>query len=81
MDMHPREQLKRWMERSKLNPTEAAGVIGIPLWQFYKIASGARLPGRDNAVKIEQITGIPVRAWSSSELDTPERGTGTHGRK
>lgn len=81
MSMTATDQLKNWMTRSKLNQVEAAAVIGITYWAFNKIVIGARLPGRDNAVKIQAATGIPVGAWVSSSVDNAEPVTVPTDRK
>lgn len=58
-----RDRLAQWIERSKLNQLEAARLIGIDPTQLSQILTGKRRPGLDNAVKIEQATGIVVEAW------------------
>lgn len=63
IELSGRERLAQWIERSKLNGLEAARLIGIHPTQLSQILSGNRRPGLDNAVKIEQTTGIVVEAW------------------
>lgn len=70
------EQLRDWMERrwplSARKQREAAEYFDWDETFIAKLVTGARLPGLNNAVKIERHTGIPVEAWVSSEIDIPE---------
>jgi hypothetical protein len=45
------------------------------------LVNGKRTPGLTNALKIERLTGIPVEAWASSDLDDYEPATTAKGRK
>jgi transcriptional regulator with XRE-family HTH domain len=63
-------QLRDWMDRRTYNMTETAAVLGLQLPHLSMILSGKRFPGRNKAVKIERLTGIPVEAWSLSESHT-----------
>lgn len=58
-----RERLRQWIDRSKVDQTEAAGLIGMHPTQLSHILNDRRRPGLDTAVKIERATGIPVEAW------------------
>lgn len=66
-----REQFKEWMARRGFNLTQAAAYLDWDLTFLSKMVNGSRNPGVANAVKLEDATGIPVRAWVSSEPDTP----------
>lgn len=67
-----RERLRQWITRSKLDQVEASRIIGMHPTQLSHILSGARRPGLDMAVKIEQATGIVVEAWVPfGKDDTP----------
>lgn len=48
---------------------EAAEYFGWHETYVSQILNGHRVPGLDNAVEIERMTGIPVEAWVSSTLD------------
>ncbi len=80
-DLSGRERLAQWIERSKLNQTEAAQIIGIDPTQLSQILTGKRRPGLDNAVKIEAKTGIVVEAWVPIADDDEAEPEPTHGRK
>jgi plasmid maintenance system antidote protein VapI len=61
--MHARKQLARWLKRSHYNQLEAAAELGMHWTHFSQILNGRRNPGLRNAVKIEDLTGIPVKSW------------------
>lgn len=63
------EQLKDWMERRGFNLKETADYFGWDMTFISKLTNARRNPGLGNAIKIERLTGIPVEAWSASELD------------
>jgi transcriptional regulator with XRE-family HTH domain len=63
------EQLSEWMRRAKMNQAEAARYLGFDAPYVSVLLSGKRTPGLDNAILLERLTGIPVEAWASSELD------------
>lgn len=58
-----RERLRDWIDRSKVNQREAAVILGMSDVFLSQILNGVRTPGLDNAVKIEQVTGIAVESW------------------
>ncbi len=66
--MTGRERLREWMDRSKLNQRQTAELLGVHEVFISQILSGIRSPGLENAILIEERTGIPVRCWSQSEL-------------
>lgn len=45
------------------------------------LLSGRRNPGLDTAVTIERLTGIPVEAWVSNEVDTTTSAVAANGSK
>lgn len=67
------DQLKDWMERryplSLRKAREAADYFGFDESFVSMLVRGTRRPGLENAVHIERLSGIPVEAWVSSELD------------
>ena len=76
------ELFKDWIKRSDFGTyTAAADYLGLDKSIVTKLANGARRPGRDNAVKLEQQTGIPVAAWGSDASDSSRGGTRRNGRK
>lgn len=77
------EQLRDWQERRGFNQRETADYLGLNEVHYSQILNGLRQPGLANAVRIELLTGIPVRSWALSELsDTAEpAAAGTRKRK
>lgn len=63
------EQFKDWMRRRGFNQADAARYLQFDEPYISVLATGKRTPGLDNAVKLERLTGIPVEAWASSELE------------
>lgn len=61
--------LREWIQKRGYNQVEGAKALGIHEAYMSMLLSGRRAPGRDNAVKIHELTGIPVSAWSSSRRD------------
>ncbi len=66
--MSGRKRLRGWIERSKLNQREAAQMLGITDVYLSQILNGERTPARENAVLIEDVTGVSVRSWSLTDL-------------
>ena len=64
------EQFKDWMHRRRFMQKEAADYLGWHESYVSHLLSGKRLPGLDNALRLERLSGIPVEAWASSELDS-----------
>ena len=58
------EQLVAWIERSRLTQSEAGEQLGLHRSTLNKILNGKRRPGRENAILIQRVAGIPVEAWS-----------------
>lgn len=73
-----REQLKQWTERAKLNQRELARLLNISEPFVTQILKGLRTPRLKTLVRIEDVTGIPVRSWTDAEdsdtdLAAPQR--------
>lgn len=66
------EQLKDWMRRRGFTQADAARYLGWKEPYLSKVMTGTFGLGLDNAVKLERLTGIPVEAWASNELDEIE---------
>jgi transcriptional regulator with XRE-family HTH domain len=62
-------QLRDWMQRRGFSQYEAADYLGWDEASFSKLVNGNRTPGLANAVKIEELTGIPAKAWVSTPVD------------
>lgn len=63
------EQFTDWMRRRGFNQADAARYLAFDQPYISVLVSGKRSPGLDNAIKLERLTGIPVEAWASSEID------------
>lgn len=63
------EQFKDWMRRRVFSQADAARYLAMEVPFISLLANGKRTPGLDNAIKLERMTGIPVEAWASTELD------------
>lgn len=68
------EQLRDWMKRRGFNQYEAAKYLGWDEASFSKLVNGNRTPGLANAVKIEELTGIPARTWVPTAVDNATEG-------
>jgi len=69
-----RERLRDWITRSKVKDYEAADILGVNNVVLSQWLSGSRKPGLDNAVKIEQVTGVSVESWLLSPLSSDDDG-------
>jgi transcriptional regulator with XRE-family HTH domain len=64
-----RTRLIEWLERSKLSQRKGADLLGVHYTFLNQILSGRRSPALATAVKIEQVTGVPVEAWVPTTVD------------
>lgn len=59
--------LRAWIDRSGYKTqANVASAWGFKESFLSMLVNGKRVPSLDNAVRIEQLTGIPVQSWSSS---------------
>lgn len=63
------EQLKDWMRRRGFTQADAARYLGYNEPMVSRILNGGYSPGLKYAIHMERLTGIPVEAWSASELE------------
>lgn len=75
------EQLRDWMRRRGFKQADAARYLDVDEPYISVLLSGKRTPGLDNAIKLERLTGIPVEAWASSELNESAQPVGAADRK
>lgn len=76
------EQLRAWMTRTGHTKQSAvAEMCEIHESYLSMILNGDRVPGRDVAVKIEALTGVPVRAWTLSGVHESEARATADDRK
>ena len=64
---HGSHQLRDWQKRSTLNQRAAALKLGVHYTTYNQFLSGRRVPGRALAVAIQEVTGIPVGAWTPTK--------------
>lgn len=64
-----RTRLREWMNRAKLNQRSAAELLGMHYTFLSQILNNDRSPALATAVRIERITGIPVEAWVTTDVD------------
>lgn len=62
-------QLREWIRRSERTQAETAELFGITESYVSMLVNRKSTPGREMAVKIERLTGIPVAAWTLSGHD------------
>lgn len=63
------EQMKDWMRRRGFTQADAARYFEYPESMISRIVNGGYSPGLRSALHIEDLTGIPVDAWVTSELE------------
>lgn len=64
-----RARLRAWITRGKFDSDrQAAETLGVHPVVLSQWLSGTRRPDLDNAVRIEQITGIAVESWLQTDL-------------
>lgn len=65
------EQLKDWMRRRGFNQADAGRFLGVDQPTMTRIVNGTYRPGLTIAVRIEELAGIPTKAWvGTSELES-----------
>ena len=67
------EQFADWIERrwplSERRQRDCSEYFGWDESFTSQLLRGSRRPGLANAIRIERMSGIPAKAWVSSELD------------
>jgi transcriptional regulator with XRE-family HTH domain len=63
------------MDRRMVNQRETAELLGITEAYLSQLLNNKRQPGLDNAIKIERLTGIPVEAWTLSDVSKPSEAS------
>ena len=69
------------MARRVLSGIETARTLGMHPTVISNLITGRRLPGRENAIKIERATGIPVEAWTPTRVGKSDKALRPIGRK
>lgn len=76
------EQLLDWMRRKGFKQADAARFFGIDQPTMTRIVNGTYRPGLTTAVRIEELAGIPTRAWvEASELESEPEPVAATGHK
>ena len=75
------EQFVDWMRRRGFNQADAARYLAFDQPYIAVLVSGKRSPGLDNAIKLERLTGIPVEAWASTDVDESDQAGGAPSAK
>jgi transcriptional regulator with XRE-family HTH domain len=67
------EKLKKYLEDTKINQHDFAFLLGVSESIISYYLNGKRRPGRDMALRISQLTGIPVLEllYPKEETDAP----------
>jgi transcriptional regulator with XRE-family HTH domain len=76
------EQLKDWMRRRGFNQADAARYFGFDQPTMTRIVNGTYRPGLLTAIKIEELAGIPAKAWvDASALESEPEPVTASGAK
>lgn len=75
------DQIKDWMRRRGFTQADAARYLEFDEPYVSVLATGKRTPGLENAIHLERLTGIPVEAWSSTDLDESAEAVSATGPK
>ena len=68
--MSGRQQLRAWLDRSRLRDSQLAVRLGISLPYMSQIFHGERRPGLELLLLIAEVTGIPLVAWKENGVGT-----------
>lgn len=66
----PNEQLRRWRRERGWTLKQMAGHLGKGwyLQHVHLVEKGEQTPGLQRAAEIEDLTGIPMRAWLTTKV-------------
>ncbi len=62
----PRNAFADWLSHCELTPQQIAKALNVSISSVYNCRNSYFVPGRELAVKIEQLTGgkVPIESWS-----------------
>lgn len=63
-----REQLRAWIDRSKMTQREASKSLAMNEVMLSQVLAGDRTPSIQSAIRLEELTGIAVRSWKRKPL-------------
>lgn len=61
--MHASKQLARFRKLNKLSMARAGSLVGVDWGTWRRWETGQNTPRVDTALRIADVTGIPVDAW------------------
>ena len=67
------ERLREYRDRHKYNQRDLAELLEINEVNLSRLINGIRNPGLLTAVRIEQVTGIPVESWLLNRVGKSDR--------
>lgn len=59
--------LARWLSQNKLSVRKLAVQLDVDQSNIYCWSDGRTVPSLKNAVRLEEITGIPVMTWVQND--------------
>ena len=66
MKRNPHEELARWRAKLGLTARQVAEILKCDHSYVVRLERGSRSPGRRIAIRIQQLTRIPVGAWDQA---------------
>ena len=72
------ERLAEYRDRHKYNQRDLAELLEIPEANLSRLINGVRYPGLPTAIRIEQVTGIPVESWLENRVGKIDRRRKEH---
>lgn len=63
------EQMRDWMRRRGFTQADASRYLEMDQGYLSRLLASAQTPGLRLALKLERLTGIPVEAWESSDVN------------
>lgn len=61
------DELRQWMERAEKTHPDVAEAFGVTQAHIRHLLTGGRTPSLALALRIADVTGIPVAAWAREE--------------
>lgn len=58
------DQLRQWMERNGRDYPATAEALGVTRAHISHLLTGGRTPSLTLALRVAEVTGIPVAAWA-----------------
>jgi transcriptional regulator with XRE-family HTH domain len=58
------DELRRWIERAEKSHADVAEAFGVTQQHIRHLLTGGRTPSLTLALRVADVTGIPVSAWA-----------------